>query len=99
MGDGDVDQFSHALGRFEVGIETLTEAVKDIREALTGVATANHSHGERLDKLEPRVDMLHEHHTGRTAIARFLKLLPWAGFWGLAGTVASNWKSLIAMMH
>lgn len=98
MGQGDLDQLSMVIGRFEAGITALTEAVKDIGEKLTEVITAVHSHGERLSKVETVTDMLHEHHMGRTAIVGFLKVLPWAGIGSVAGAIAANWKSIVGTL-
>lgn len=100
MGDGELDQLSLSIGRlegrFEAGITTLKEAVEILTEKMTGVVTAVHSHGERLDKVEPRLDALHEHHTGRTAVVKFLKALPYAAIGSGLGMVAAQWKSIIA---
>lgn len=97
MGEGELDQFSVAIGRFEAGIEMLTEAVKDLRTGISDVVTAVHSHGERLDKIEPRLDTLHEHHTGRSAIWKFLRLIPYGAIGSGAGYVATYvpWKTVI----
>lgn len=95
MGEGEVDQISIAIGRLEAVGETLTDAVEKIRGALTDIVVTQHSHGERLDKIEPRVDTIHEHHTGRAAVWNFLKAVPYGVIGGAIPYAASYMKSLM----
>jgi hypothetical protein len=102
MAPGDLDQFSVAVGRFESSIETLTDGFRDFCDKLTTVMATVHSHSERLDKIEPRIDMLHQHHTGRSAIWGFLKAIPYVTIGGLIPPAAAYvpWKSLLGpLLH